>query len=248
MSSSHGTGSGGLSTNRLETLVDGVFAVVMTLLVLNLVVPREPARLSGAALSRHLIHDLLKLRFTLLSYAISFVVAGVYWVGHHNQFPLIRRSDRVLLWINILFLMCVACIPFSAALLAAYPGQRVAVVFYGSNLIVIGLALYAQWWYATSGHRLTDEHLDPLLVRRAARRILTGPVAYLLAIALSFIDPTVSLVIYALVPLLYILPGRLDRHLSTRGHDVMAIPEQHAPAPGSEQVDHLRSLPDPKEP
>lgn len=239
MSSSHSAGSGGLSTNRLEALVDGVFAVVMTLLVLNLVVPREPTWLSGAALSHHLIDDLLKLRFTLLSYAISFVIAGVYWVGHHNQFPLIRRTDRVLLWINILFLMCVTCIPFSTALLGAYPGQQVAVVIYGGNLILIGLVLYAHWWYATSGHRLTDEHLDPLLVRRAARRILTGPVAYLLAIGLSFVNPAASLVIYALVPLLYILPGRLDRHLSRRGHDVVAMSEQHVAAPGLEETDRV---------
>lgn len=237
MSSSHSAGSGGLGTNRLEALVDGVFAVVMTLLVLNLVVPREPARLSGAALSHHLIDDLFKLRFTLLSYAISFVIAGVYWVGHHNQFPFIRRTDRILLWINIVFLMCVTCIPFSTALLGAYPGQRVAVVIYGSNLILIGLVLYAHWWYATGGHRLTDANLDPLLVRRAARRILTGPVAYLVAIGLSFANPAVSLVIYALVPLLYILPGRLDRHLSRRGHDVATTPEQHAAVPGLEEID-----------
>jgi len=218
MSGAHRTGTGGgLSTSRLEALVDGVFAVAMTLLVLNLTVPPEPAGLSSAALTRHLIQDLGERRFTALTYAISFVIAGVYWVGHHNQFPLIRRADRVLLWITILFLMGVTGIPFSTALLGTYPGQQIAVVLYGANLIVIGLVLAGQWWYATSNHRLTDADLDPLLVRRAMRRILTGPLAYLLAIGLSFKSPALSLVIYALVPLLYILPGRVDRHLGA--HD-----------------------------
>ncbi len=208
---------GGMSTARLEALVDGVFAVAMTLLVLTLAVPHEPAGLSAAALSRHLLHDLLALRFTLLTYAISFVIAGVYWVGHHNQFAVIRHADRILLWITILFLLGVTCIPFSTALLGTYPRQPVALVIYGGNLIVIGLVLYLQWWYATGGNRLTEREIDPLLVRRAARRILIGPVLYLLAIVLAFAGPAgpaLSLALYVLVPVLYIVPGRVDRHLS----------------------------------
>ena len=221
----------GLSTTRLEALVDGVFAVAMTLLVLGLVVPREPVRLSGAVLSRHLVDDLVKLRFTALTYAISFVIAGVYWVGHHNQFPFIRRADRVLLWINIVFLMFVTCIPFSTGLRGAYPGQQIAVALYGGNLIAIGLVLYLQWWYATGGRRLTDPDLDPLVVRRAARRILTGPVAYLLAIGVSFVSPAVSIAIYVLVPLLYILPGRVDRHLRAHGPHADAVAKHPAVVP-----------------
>jgi len=234
-----GTG-GGLSTARLEALVDGVFAVAMTLLVLTLIVPREPAGLSPAALTRHLLHDLYALPFTALTYAISFVIAGVYWVGHHNQFPLIQRADRVLLWITILFLMGVTGIPFSTALLGAYPGQQVAVVLYGGNLIVIGLVLALQWWYATSNHRLTDEDLDPLLVRRAMRRILVGPLAYLLAISISFASPALSLAIYALVPLLYILPGRVDRHLGAPdAHADVAASEHHASVTGDGEDRHV---------
>jgi len=234
-----GTG-GGLSTRRLEALVDGVFAVAMTLLVLTLVVPREPAGLAPAALTRQLGHDLYALRFTVLTYAISFVVAGVYWVGHHNQFPVIRRADRVLLWITILFLMCVTGIPFSTALLGTYPDQQIAVVVYGANLILIGLVLALQWWYATSGCRLTDPGLDPLLVRQAMRRILMGTAIYLLAIGLSFASPALSLAIYALVPVLYILPGRLDRHLSRPG--------PHAVTSGTEEAESARAAPDTGDP
>ena len=226
-----------MSTNRLEALVDGVFAVVMTLLILTLTVPREPAGLSHAALSRRLGHDLYALRFTLIAYAISFVVAGVYWVGHHNQFPAIRCTDRILLWITVVFLLSVTGIPFSTALLGSYPDQQIAVVVYGGNLVVIGLVLYLQWWYATSGHRLTDQNLDPLLVRRAARRILMGPSAYLLAIGLSFISTAGSIAIYALVPMLYILPGRVDRHLGAPAPDLAHASGQHAGIPAKEETD-----------
>jgi uncharacterized membrane protein len=213
-SSGHGARGGGLATNRLEALVDGVFAVVMTLLVLDITVP-SPTQPHAVA---HLLPNLLALKPTVLSYALSFVIAGIYWVGHHNQFAYIRRTDRPLLWINILFLMCVAFIPFSAALLAAYPGQRIAVIIYGANLIVVGLVLYLHWWYATRNHRLVDADLDPHVVRLATTRILMAPVIYVVAIGLSFVNTTVSIGIYVLVPVLYILPGRIDRHLLGLGH------------------------------
>jgi len=228
MSEAPTTGAGrGLSTNRVEALVDGVFAVAMTLLILTIAVPREPSGLSSQELSRHLRHDLYALRFTALSYAISFVVAAVYWVGHHNQFAVIRRTNRVLIWINILFLMGVTGIPFSTALLGAYPDQQIAVVIYGGNLIVIGLVLYGHWRYATTNQRLTERDLDPLLVRRAARRILMGPSAYLVAIGLSFFSTAASIAIYALVPVYFILPGRVDRHLRAPAPGVAEGTEHH---------------------
>jgi uncharacterized membrane protein len=221
-SSGHGGRGGGLATNRLEALVDGVFAVVMTLLVLDITVP-SPTQPHAVA---HLLQNLLALKPMVLSYALSFVIAGIYWVGHHNQFAYIRRTDRPLLWINILFLMCVAFIPFSAALLAAYPGQRIAVIIYGANLIVVGLVLYLHWWYATRNHRLVEADLDPHVVRLATTRILMAPVIYMGAIGLSFVNTAVSIGIYVLVPLLYILPGRIDRHLLGVGHHQ---PEASAP-------------------
>jgi uncharacterized membrane protein len=212
----------GLATNRLEALVDGVFAVVMTLLVLDITVP-SPTQPHAVA---RLLHNLLALKPTVLSYALSFVIAGIYWVGHHNQFAYIRRTDRPLLWINILFLMCVAFIPFSAALLAAYPGQRIAVIIYGANLIVVGLVLYLHWWYATRNYHLVDADLDPHVVRLATTRILMAPVIYVVAIGLSFVNTAVSIGIYVLVPVLYILPGHIDRHLLGLGHH-----EPEAPVP-----------------
>lgn len=214
----------GLTTSRIEALADGVFAVVMTLLVLDLKVP-----VAGPDASAELPGKLLELWPRLLSFVLSFVIAGVYWVGHHNQYHFIRRSDRVLLWINILFLLCVAFIPFSTALLGEYPQQPIAVVIYGLNLILIGLVLYAHWWYATADCRLVDHDIDPHVVRVAKQRILIAPVAYTLAILLAFVGTALSLAIYLLVPVLYILPGAVDRHWLRRP----APPSANATAEGS---------------
>lgn len=200
----------GLSKSRIEALTDGVFAIAMTLLVFGIKVPELPRSPAQARLQL----ELLALWPNFLSYAISFVMLGIYWVGHHNQFHYIRLSDRALLWINMLFLMCVTLIPFSAGLMGQYPRQRIAVVIYGSNLFVVGLSLYAQWWYSTSGHRLVDRDLDLIIVTLAKRRILLGLMLVLLSIGVSFYSTKLSLLLYAILPLPYILPGRIDRHWS----------------------------------
>jgi uncharacterized membrane protein len=199
----------GLSTNRLEAFSDGVFAVAITLLVLNLQVPQINS-------VSELVPRLSELWPKLLSYALSFVLVGIYWVAHHNTFHYIQRSDRNLLWLNILLLMCIVFLPFPTALLGQYPEQQVSVIIYAGTLVATGLVLQLLWWYATSGHRLVDRNIDPRLVQRATRRNLTAPLLYLLAIGISVFSVQASLVLFILVPVYYILPGRIDRHWAQR--------------------------------
>jgi uncharacterized membrane protein len=204
-----------LGRNRVEALTDGVFAVAMTLLVLDIKVPELEQSLSSAELP----FRLLALWPKFLTYAISFVILGVYWVGHHMQLSFIRSADRPLLWINILFLLWVALVPFSTALLSEYTKHRLAIVVYGANLIAIGLTLALHWWYATSRRRHVDPDVDPGLVRTAMLRVLMGPLLYLLGIAISIFSTELSLALYALIPVLYILPGRLDIHWGMRAQE-----------------------------
>ena len=201
-----------LGRNRIEALTDGVFAVAMTLLVLDIKVPELQQPLATAELPL----KLLSLWPKFLSYTISFVILGVYWVGHHVQLSFIRRADRPLLWINILFLLWVALVPFSTALLSEYATTRIAIAIYGANLIAIGLTLALHWWYATTENRHVDPDIDRGLVRGAMYRTLMGPLVYVIAIGLSFFRAEVSLALYALVPMLYILPGRIDIHWGGR--------------------------------
>jgi uncharacterized membrane protein len=199
--------SGGLSKTRIEALADGIFAIVMTLLIFDIKVP-QLTQVTDKALR----HSLIQLWPRFLTYIISFVMLGVYWVGHHNQYHYIQRTDRTFLWINILFFMSVTTIPFSTGLLGSYYTEETALLLYGLNLIVIGALLYIHWSYATYRHRLVARDIHPEVVRMAKRRILKGPAACSLAIAMSFINSRLSLIIYALVPLLYLVPGKLDRH------------------------------------
>jgi uncharacterized membrane protein len=201
-----------LGRNRIEALTDGVFAVAMTLLVLDIKVPEFQQSLTAAELAA----KLFALWPKFLSYTISFVILGVYWVGHHVQLSFIRRADRPLLWINIFFLLWVALVPFSTALLSEYPKTQLAIGVYGANLIAIGLTLAFHWGYATNGYRHVDPDIHPGLVRAAMARTLIGPFIYIIAIGLSFLRAEVSLALYALVPVLYILPGRIDIHWGRR--------------------------------
>jgi uncharacterized membrane protein len=209
----------GLGKNRVEALTDGVFAIAMTLMIFNIRVPSGP--------SAQMPHRLLALWPSFMSYAVSFIVLGIYWVGHHNHFHFVRRTDRVSIWINLSFLLAVTLIPFSTALLGEYPDQQVAVVLYGINLICVGLLLYAHFWYTNKKGQLVEKTMDSHVVALAERRILTGPLVCLLPIALSFYRPRLAALLYGLVPVLYILPGEIDRHL--------ARSRRHASAPPNAQ-------------
>ena len=150
-----------------------------------------------------------------------------------NTFHYIQRSDRTLLWLNILLLLCIVFLPFPTALLGQYPEQRVSVIIYASTLVITGLVLQLLWWYATSSYRLVDKEIDPKLVRRATRRNLMAPLIYLLAIGISFLSVQISLIFFIVVPILYIFPGRIDRHWTLR-HTHRVSPHQDADLSGDE--------------
>lgn len=206
MSKSAGEATFHLKTNRIEALGDGVFAIVMTLLILEVHVPPSHGDVS-------LISGLAHLWPKFLCYAISFITLGVYWVAHHLHFYTIKKADRTLLWINVLFLMFVGVLPFSTALIGEHYHDTTAVIFFALNMILIGLSLYLHWIYATGNKRLVDDDVDAGLVATVKHVILMGPVVYIIAIGLAFVNTTISLVLFGLVNLLYIIPGGAHLHL-----------------------------------
>jgi TMEM175 potassium channel family protein len=200
-----------LHTHRIEALADGVFAIVMTLLVLGLDVPNLPPATGSADLGA----ALLGLWPKLLCYVTSFVTLGVYWVAHHLHFYSIKRADRVLLWINILFLMTIGLVPFSTALLGEHYRAPVAATAYGANMMALGLILQLHWWYATRGRRLVSPDLEEGFVRSVSHVILLGPAVYLVAVLLGWLSTSLALVLFLLVNLIYILPGGAHLYLRT---------------------------------
>jgi uncharacterized membrane protein len=188
-----------VGTGRLETLTDGIFAIAMTILVIGLVLPSPKLK------HEELVRDLLNLLPNVVSLVVSFVILGVYWVETHTQFRYIRRADHLLIWLNIFYLLGVTLLPFSAGLLGRFPYEPIAVIIYGCNLLVCLLFHFGMWWHATRGRRLVDADLDDRFVNFGIRLALLPAIGYLLAIAVSFLSTWVSIVIYAVVPIPYIL-------------------------------------------
>lgn len=192
---------------RITSLADGVFAIVMTLLVLGI----DPPRVPRDELEETLIREVLRLWPRLAAFAVSFLVLGIYWIGHHSQFHFLRGVNRTLLWLNILFFMAVCLVPFTTHLVGHYGSDGVALWLYSGDFIVISLLLLVHWRYAAAKGLLND-HADSKLVAKATRQILIGPLLYATAIAVSFVDPRLSLLVILAVPVLHLLPGPVHLH------------------------------------
>lgn len=200
------TGSGtapAQTTHRLEALTDGVFAIVMTLMVFDIRVPESDVGALGSAI--------VALWPKFLAYSVSFIQLGIYWTGHRNQFSFIRREDHTLRWICLLFLALVALIPFSTQLIGNHVDSRLALTVYALNFIAIGLALCWHWLHAALGNRLVDHELPRAVLWGGVRRCLTAPILYAAALLISLVSPAGALILYGLVPLLYIFPSLIDR-------------------------------------
>jgi uncharacterized membrane protein len=187
--------------NRLESLADGLFAIVMTLLVLELSVPV----ITGSSVSSELTGKLIELWPKVLTYILSFILLGAVWEDHHTMFHYVVRSDGKLAWMNIILLMFVALVPFSTSLLGNYSGTRVAAVIYGINfLIIIGMHLLT-WRYINRDSTLTDKAIETKYVVRWKKGYLFGCISYAIGIGIAFINPVASICVYAFLALIRII-------------------------------------------
>ncbi|MHB8348740.1 MAG: TMEM175 family protein, partial [Acidiferrobacterales bacterium] len=171
--------SGNLPKNRIESFSDGVIAVIITILVLAIDVPPHH-------LNDHQLHAFLaELIPKVISYVISFLAISVWWVAHHQLFHIIRKSDRGLLWFNLIFLLFLSFTPFPTALIGEYPHSPLAVVVYGGTFFLSAISFYILRWYACFKAKLIDERIPQTALRSGLHRGLIGPVLYLLATAVG---------------------------------------------------------------
>jgi uncharacterized membrane protein len=183
---------------RVLALSDGVFAVIITLLVLDIQVPELTQ-------GQSLTEALQEVRPSLTAFVITFLLTGQYWLGHRDLFALIRRTDRGLVWLNIVYLLPVCLLPFAAGLLGRYDQEPVALHLYGLVLMAIAVMRVVIWLYATSRPHLLWQRPDDRQ-RRAGLALAAFPaLIYLLAILVAAAAPTLSLLIYAGAPVLYFL-------------------------------------------
>ena len=193
-------------TARIEAFSDGVFAIAITLLILEIVVKAPHDPLASGAFQAELLH----LWPSYLAYLASFLTIGVMWLNHHRLFTLIVKNDDGLSAFNLLLLLGVTWIPFPTALLASQllsPGRRVAAIVYAVSFFAIAIVFNLIWRYAVRS-RLVDEHLD---VPAITRQYAAGPILYAILIGVGAIDAVACLVVSALIALYFLLPPRLWR-------------------------------------
>lgn len=188
-------------TARVEAFSDGVFAIAITLLILEIKVPH-------AETAETLRSQLQHLWPSYLAYLASFATIGVMWLNHHRLFTLIKKCDDGLIAFNLLLLLGVTWIPFPTALLAEHlhsAGQRVAGVVYAGSFFALAIVFNVMWRYAVKA-RVVLDHLD---VAGITRQYSAGPILYAILIAVAYGSAVACLVLSALIAIYFALPPRL---------------------------------------
>jgi uncharacterized membrane protein len=196
----------GQSVERLAALSDGIFAVAMTLLVLDIHVPAS----AGVRGDAELWAALLGMGPQFLMFALSFMTLGIFWIGQQTQLNHLVRAHRSLVWTHILFLFAVSLTPFSTRLLAEYPTYRVALVAYWANIFLLGAALYVSWLCALSLGLVRDD-LPVATSRAIQRRIIIAQSLYACGALLCIVSTTWSIAAIVIVQLYYAIAPRLNR-------------------------------------
>lgn len=190
----------GKSVERIAALSDGVFAIAMTLLVLDLKTP------AGAVIHSEgqLLAILRDMAPQVIAYLLSFLTLGIFWAGQQAQLSHLEHSDRNLTWIHIAFLCFVSMMPFSTRFLSEFIEFRTAVGFYWLNILLLGLLLLAAWRYARSRSMVNPELADGLS-HAIERRIAIAQALYAGGAALCFIHPFAAIAAIVLMQLVFVL-------------------------------------------
>ncbi len=185
---------------------DGIFAVAMTLLLLELRVPARDLVHSEADLRR----ALTALSPQFLVYVVSFITLGIFWVGQQTQLNHLARSDRELTWIHLTFLFAVTLMPFSTRLLIEFLAYRTALLAYWANILALGVVLYASWGHATKAG-LVKEDIPANVPPAICRRILIGQSLYAFGALLCVFNTYWSIAFIVLVQLNYAIGLRFRK-------------------------------------
>ena len=199
-------------TGRLEAFSDGVFAVAITLLVLNIKIPGidvPSSQLPGDADLWHKLGDEWPM---LAAYVTSFATIGVMWLNHHRLFIHIKRTDTVLLLLNLLLLLTIVFIPVPTALLAEYLvklDQHAAAIVYSGTFLAMALSFNVLWRYASYHNRLLGKNVDSHAVAAISRQFSFGPVPYIILFSVAWINTSATIILNFALALFFALPGHL---------------------------------------
>src|SRR5260370_19712679 len=203
-------------TGRLEAFSDGVFAVAITLLVLNIRMPGidlPPSQLPNDA---GFWQALLDEWAMLAAYGTSFATIGVMWINHHRLYVHIKRTNTGLMLLNLLLLLIIVFIPVPTALVAEYlvrPDLHAAAIFYSGTNVILATCFNLLWRYGSYQGRLLGKNADQRAVAAISQQYLFGPLLYFIAFGLAFVNTPASIILNFLLALFFALPGRLPREL-----------------------------------
>ncbi len=185
-----------ISKNRLETMVDGIFAIAMTILVLGINPPKPDISLAQQVLPGQ-IFDLVP---EILIFIIAFLILAGFWLDHHHHFNFVCTVDSCLLWINIFLLISLIFIPFSTDVAGDYPDVQVAVLLFHINILIVGFIFSYHLHYISKSTHLLDPKADRKTMRVFFHQSLMIPGIAFIAAIISIANPTVSLLVYLTVP------------------------------------------------
>ncbi len=202
------TDHGHRELDRLIFFSDAIFAIVMTLLILDIRAPDDVPSNRAATEVPILVWALWPKFF---SYVLSFLVIGTYWIAHHQTFRYVRSYNRTLLWLNLVFLLSISFIPFPTDLLGEYGELRFSVIFYAASLGMARLLLAVVWWYIVAGPIRTGSDLDPGLARYHFFRSLMIPALFFLSIGISLVSVNAAVASWLLLFVADVMMWRLQR-------------------------------------
>lgn len=194
-----------MDTKRLETLVDGIFAIAMTLLVLSLAVPQLTPPVTDSAL-RGALEGLIP---NFISMIVSFLLLSIFWKIHHKFFKQIEYINNTLLWINVIWLLFIVLVPFSETLTGNYGDTMTSHFVFNLNMLGISLLLFLNWHYASS-HNFINDNIDEKEIKITWRINVAFVVMVIGAILLSFVIPTYASFIYLLAFVLEYIVRRVS--------------------------------------
>jgi uncharacterized membrane protein len=197
-------------TGRLEAFSDGVFAVAITLLVLNIKIPGLNIPASQLPNDTTLWQTLGNEWPMLVAYITSFATIGVMWLNHHRLFTLIKRTNTPLMLLNLLLLLLIVFVPVPTALLAEYLVRldlHTAALLYGGTFFVLACCFNILWRYASYHNRLLGENVDSRSVEAISRQYVFGPLLYLIIFAVAWVNTLACIILSFILALFFALPG-----------------------------------------
>jgi uncharacterized membrane protein len=201
-----------INTTRLETFSDGVIAIIITIMVIEIRLPD----LSRESTSEQIINNLQYLLPYFITYAFSFMMIGIFWTNHHYMFHLLERTDEQLVWLNFLFLFLLSLIPFATAIVGSNPFIAISALIYGIVMLLTNSSFLLMRHYSLRKNLLHTDRNRALTANifrvsiKARTKAFIGTIVYLIAIPLAYVNVYFAYLCFTIPPILYFIPDGID--------------------------------------